>query len=235
MGRRNRSDRLSLSSRTAGNPGRSAGGRRCRGTDPAKVLGGGPSGGVGHPGRFPRGSFLQGDIDDRHADLVRDSGVNAENPAGRQGFLIEMRFRPLSEGRFLPSSVASANRFNPRRLGGGLLGYRKNIAMALKVIQARRADMGIVKNQVKMIFPATSHFTSRNRLDAPTPKIPEVTTCVVLTGKPVTVALRMTEAEVRSAETPLAGSILKILELIVLMIFQPPKEVPSPIAAAAET
>src|SRR5690606_19433989 len=159
----------------------------------------------------------------------------SENPAFRQGFLIEMRFRPLSEGRFLPSSVASANRFNPRRLGGGLLGYRKNIAMALKVIQARRADMGIVKNQVKMIFPATSHFTSRNRLDAPTPKIPEVTTCVVLTGQPVTVALRMTEAEVRSAETPLAGSILKILELIGLMIFQPPKEVPSPIAAAAET
>ena len=71
--------------------------------------------------------------------------------------------------------------------------------------------MGIVMNHVKTIFPATSHLTSRNRLEAPTPKIPEVTTWVVLTGKPVTVALRMTEAEVRSAETPLAGSILKIL------------------------
>ncbi|MNF14324.1 hypothetical protein D3C80_2165050 [compost metagenome] len=48
------------------------------------------------------------------------------------------------------------------------------------------------------------------------------------------VAVSMTAAEPISAAKPLMGSILKIFVPMVLIIFQPPTEVPSAIAVAAE-
>ncbi|MNJ69353.1 hypothetical protein D3C77_656930 [compost metagenome] len=47
-------------------------------------------------------------------------------------------------------------------------------------------------------------------------------------------ALKITDAPVMSAAKPLIGSILKIFVPIVFIIFQPPIEVPSAIAVAAE-
>ena len=95
--------------------------------------------------------------------------------------------------------------------------------------------MGIVMNHVKTIFPATSHLTSRNRLEAPTPKIPEVTTWVVLTGKAGNGGTEDDGGGGEVGGNSVGGLDLEDFEPMVLMIFQPPKEVPSPIAAAAET
>src|SRR5690349_20500189 len=93
--------------------------------------------------------------------------------------------------------------------------------------------MGIVINQVMMIFPARFHLTLENFLAAPTPRMDEVMAWVVLTGNPFNVADKITPADVRSAATPLMGSILKIFVPIVLIIFQPPTDVPRAIAVAA--
>jgi hypothetical protein len=83
------------------------------------------------------------------------------------------------------------------------------------------------------IRPATPHFTAEKRLAEPTPRIAEVMACVVLTGRCSSVAEKITEAAEISAAKPLIGSILKIFVPIVLIIFQPPIEVPSAIAVAA--
>ncbi|MNP39559.1 hypothetical protein D3C76_1331410 [compost metagenome] len=67
----------------------------------------------------------------------------------------------------------------------------------------------------------------------PTPRIADVIACVELTGKCSSVAEKITDAAEISAAKPLIGSILKIFVPIVLIIFQPPMEVPSAIAVAA--
>ncbi|MNY63037.1 hypothetical protein D3C86_1999460 [compost metagenome] len=57
--------------------------------------------------------------------------------------------------------------------------------------------------------------------------------CVVLTGRCSSVAEKITEAAEISAAKPLIGSILKIFVPMVLIIFQPPIDVPSAIDVAA--
>src|SRR5690606_34307365 len=98
---------------------------------------------------------------------------------------------------------------------------------------ARTATIGIVITQAMTIRPATPHLTAEKRLADPTPRIAEVMACVVLTGKWNSVAPKITDAADRSAANPLTGSILNIFVPIVLMIFQPPTDVPSAIAVAA--
>ncbi|MNJ52065.1 hypothetical protein D3C77_473840 [compost metagenome] len=89
--------------------------------------------------------------------------------------------------------------------------------------------------QATTMRPATPHFTAENRFAEPTPKIADVIACVVLTGKWNSVAPKITEAADKSAAKPLTGSILNIFVPIVLIIFQPPTDVPSAIAVAAAT
>ena len=88
--------------------------------------------------------------------------------------------------------------------------------------------MGIVMNHVKTIFPATSHLTSRNRLgsDPQNSRGDHMGRADRKTGH----GGRMTEAEVGG--NSVGGFDLEDFEPIVAVIFQPPKEVPSPIAAA---
>ena len=95
------------------------------------------------------------------------------------------------------------------------------------------AQIGIVINQVTTMRPATPHFTAEKRFAEPTPRIADVIAWVVLIGKCVKVAVIITDAAEASAAKPLIGSILKIFVPIVLMIFQPPMDVPSAIAVAA--
>ena len=100
---------------------------------------------------------------------------------------------------------------------------------------ARIIVTGIVMIHDIIIRPATPHFTAENRFALPTPRIDDVMTCVVLTGMPVIEDVNITLADVISAAKPLIGSILKIFVPIVLIIFQPPTDVPSAIAVAADT
>ena len=94
------------------------------------------------------------------------------------------------------------------------------------------AEMGRVMTQVISIRFAVPQFTPFTRWEAPTPKMDEEMTCVVLTGKWTIVAPKMMRAPVKSAETPLTGRIFMIFPPTVLMIFQPPTDVPSPMAMA---
>ena len=82
---------------------------------------------------------------------------------------------------------------------------------------------------------ATPQRTALTRLAVPTPMIEPDTTCVVLTGRCRSVAVKMTVDELRSAAKPEIGSSLKILPPIVLMMRQPPTAVPQAIAVAAST
>lgn len=87
-------------------------------------------------------------------------------------------------------------------------------------------------NQVMTIRLAIPQLTPFNRLAAPTPMIADDMTCVELTGRPSCVNVKMMEEEVMSAVAPLMGSILVILPPTVLIILQPPTEVPSPMEMA---
>src|SRR5699024_222228 len=97
------------------------------------------------------------------------------------------------------------------------------------------AEIGNVITQVTIIRCAVFHLTPLMRLDAPTPRIDEDTTCVVDNGKCNEDATKIVNAEDKSAAAPLAGRIFIMLPPTVLMIFQPPTAVPRPIAAAQAT
>ena len=94
--------------------------------------------------------------------------------------------------------------------------------------------MGIVMTQVIIIRPTVPHFTSLNRMTLPVPMIDDVITWVVDNGCPIKVDVWIMIEELRSEAKPLTGSIFIIFLLTVLIIRQPPIEVPRPIAAAAE-
>jgi hypothetical protein len=66
-------------------------------------------------------------------------------------------------------------------------------------------DIGIVKTQAQMIFPAIPQRTAVNRFVAPTPIIAPVIVCVVLTGMPATEAPMMEMAAAVSAQKPPMG------------------------------
>ncbi|MNG05436.1 hypothetical protein D3C84_886260 [compost metagenome] len=60
-------------------------------------------------------------------------------------------------------------------------------------------------------------------------------TCVELMGSLLSVAMMLTIAAIMSMEKPCTGVSLKILDPTVLIIFQPPNEVPNAIATAADS
>src|SRR5579871_5892055 len=79
---------------------------------------------------------------------------------------------------------------------------------------------------------ATPQRTADNRLEAPTPKMLPEMTCVVLTGIPRCPAPKMTILAETSAAKPCTGSRRMMRCPIVLMMRQPPAEVPNAIAVA---
>lgn len=68
------------------------------------------------------------------------------------------------------------------------------------------AVTGIVKTHALMILKATPHLTADNLRAAPTPRIQDEITCVVLSGKPKRDAVSMMVAAVVSAAKPCIGS-----------------------------
>jgi len=67
------------------------------------------------------------------------------------------------------------------------------------------AEMGMVKSQAQMMFPATPQRTAESLLVEPTPTMAPVMVCVVLTGIPATVAPMMEQAAAVSALNPPIG------------------------------
>ena len=100
---------------------------------------------------------------------------------------------------------------------------------------ARVADIGNVITHVTTMRCAVPHLTPFKRWAEPTPSIDEEITCVVLTGNPIAVAPKIKLAPVKSAATPFTGRIFIIFPPTVLIIFQPPTDVPNPIAVAHES
>ncbi len=82
--------------------------------------------------------------------------------------------------------------------------------------------------QVTIMRLAVFQCTPLIRLDEPTPKIDDETTCVVESGKCNQDAVKIVNADAKSADAPLAGRIFMILPPTVLIIFHPPIAVPSP-------
>ena len=83
---------------------------------------------------------------------------------------------------------------------------------------ANTAEIGNVITQVINIRCAVLHLTPFARLEAPTPKIDEDTTCVVESGKCNDDATKIVNADDKSAAAPFAGLIFIILPPTVLMI-----------------
>src|SRR5699024_4110696 len=79
---------------------------------------------------------------------------------------------------------------------------------------------------------AVFHLTPLIRLDEPTPRIDEDTTCVVDNGQSNAEATNIVNADDKSAAAPFAGGIFMIFPPTVLMIFQPPTAIPHSIAVA---
>jgi hypothetical protein len=67
------------------------------------------------------------------------------------------------------------------------------------------ADAGMVRIQAQTIRPATPHRTAESRFVEPTPMIDPVMVCVVLTGTPSSVALKIAMAPPVSAANPPTG------------------------------
>ena len=88
------------------------------------------------------------------------------------------------------------------------------------------AEMGMVKIQAQIIFPATPQRTAESLLVEPTPTMAPAIVWVVLTGIPATVAPMIEHAAAVSALKPPIGWSLVILVPIVLTIRQPPNMVP---------
>jgi hypothetical protein len=67
------------------------------------------------------------------------------------------------------------------------------------------ADAGMVSTHAQTILPATPQRTAESRVVAPTPTIAPVIVCVVLTGMPKRVAIRIAMAPPVSAAHPPTG------------------------------
>ena len=89
---------------------------------------------------------------------------------------------------------------------------------------------GIVIIHAQTIRPANPHRTADIRFAAPTPTIDPVMVCVVLTGIPKRVAIKMANAPPVSAAKPPTGRSLVMREPIVATMRHPPNRVPSEIA-----
>src|ERR1700729_1131122 len=94
------------------------------------------------------------------------------------------------------------------------------------------AAAGSVSIQAPTMLPATPQRTADSRLAAPEPMIEPEITRVVDRGYPALVAARMTVAPAAWAAKPCATSISMMRLPSVLMIRQPPTNVPSAIALA---
>ena len=81
---------------------------------------------------------------------------------------------------------------------------------------------GMVMSHAATMFAPTPQRTAPRLRLAPTPSTEPVTTCVVLTGRPIRVAPWMTLAPMSCAEKPVAGSSLKMLQPSVRIIRHPP-------------
>ena len=90
--------------------------------------------------------------------------------------------------------------------------------------------MGIVKIHAQTILIVTCHLTEETLLAAPTPATAPVITCVVETGTPRWVAMKMLAALAVSAQKPSIGLSFTIFWPMVLTIRQPPVKVPKAIA-----
>ena len=102
----------------------------------------------------------------------------------------------------------------------------------IKIKAAKTALNGIVTTQATSMLRATPQWTARTRFAEPIPMMEPETTCVVLTGRCKSVAVKMTIDEFKSAANPLIDSSLKIFVPIVEIIRQPPADVPSAIDVA---
>jgi len=91
---------------------------------------------------------------------------------------------------------------------------------------------GMVKIQVWIIPRATIQRTDLNLLLAPTPKMVELMTWVVLKGKPNLEAISMIVAAEVSAAKPWTGVNCTNFVPIVWIILQPPEAVPAAMALA---
>ena len=96
---------------------------------------------------------------------------------------------------------------------------------------ASRALTGMVSIHAHKRLTVTPHLTALSLLVAPTPMMEPVIVCVVLTGMPICSVMNKVRAPEVSAQTPSSGFTLVILVPIVFTIFQPPLNVPKPIAA----
>lgn len=102
------------------------------------------------------------------------------------------------------------------------------------MMPAPRAVTGTVITQATTICWAVLQRTAENRLAEPTPIMEEEMTWVVLTGNLSKVAIIMIVADEKSAAKPLAGSSLMMRVPIVLIILQPPTDVPNAMVKAQE-
>src|SRR5262249_1229986 len=96
-----------------------------------------------------------------------------------------------------------------------------------------RNAAGIVSTHAQTMRPATPQRTADSRRVAPTPTIAPVIACVVDTGTPVCVAIRIDNAALVSAANPPTGCSFVIFDPIVWMMRHPPASVPRPIAVCA--
>src|SRR5579859_5065291 len=91
----------------------------------------------------------------------------------------------------------------------------------------------MVNTQAQTIRLATPQRTAERRVVDPTPTMAPVMVCVVLTGMPREARKKRVAAPALSAQNPPTGLSLVILEPMVWTMRQPPKYVPSPMAALA--
>src|SRR5512141_49980 len=99
---------------------------------------------------------------------------------------------------------------------------------------ATAAEAGMVSTQAQMMRVATPQRTADKRLVAPTPTIAPVMVWVVLTGIPANAVPNRVTAPAASAQKPPTGFSLVIFEPMVRTIRQPPRYVPSAMAALAD-
>src|SRR5687767_15444354 len=93
----------------------------------------------------------------------------------------------------------------------------------------------MVRIHAQTILSTTPHLTAENFLAAPTPMMALEMLCVVETGIPRVVAVKITAEELVSAAKPLIGCNFTILWPRVLIIRQPPAAVPAAIVIAQTT
>src|SRR5262245_33069072 len=95
------------------------------------------------------------------------------------------------------------------------------------------ADAGIVSTHAHTIGPAIPQRTAERRRVDPTPTMAPVIVCVVLTGTPSAVAVKIDTAPAVSAANPPTGCSFVIFDPMVWIIRHPPESVPNEIAVYA--